>query len=308
MKITDKDILFADWLEGKITDEELKKQLSNEEYIQFLKLRSSFDLLRQVEQRKKKIHSNLETYINNNPSKVRNLQPKRIIKMAFASIAAVLILFLFIKISNGDSQIRFRNETASNQQIILPDSSQVILYANSMLIYDKKNWKKKREVKLQGKAYFIVKKGKAFKVKADQGEVMVLGTQFEVESSKERFQVICYEGKVKVITKKENPIILTPGKGILLTNNQLQTIESIWAQPEWLNHIYTYKKQKLGDVLNELSKIYDIRINTKNIDTKILTTGGFPKNNLDISLQTVLKPLDIGYQKKGNEIDLFYQE
>ncbi len=303
MKITDKDKLLADWLEGNITDETLQKQLTKEEYLQFLKIRNGFELLGKVEKSKKKIWNNLQTEIKTKPQ--QNNSRRASFKMAFSSVAAVLLLFLFIKIIANNKGVRFRNETAQNKILLLPDSSEVILFANAEIKYNPKKWHKKREVLLTGKAYFKVKKGGDFIVKTKHGIVKVVGTEFEVESNDHLFQVICFEGKVIVETTGKKDFLLTAGKGIAILNNRPEEIQTIWSEPEWLHHIYNYKRQSLGTVLNELSKIYHIRFDTQKIDTTTLITGGFPKDNLKLSLQTVLKPMGISYKKEGNLILLY---
>ncbi len=306
MKTTDKTILLTRWLDGQLTDDALKKALSDKEYAEFIKLKNSFDLLGAVEKKKKDIWHQIDHQIAKKPAKTVSIQSKKIYRWAFTSVAAVLIIFLATKFLIPNPVKVYSNNTAQNMAVLLPDGSQVVLMARSEIKFNPKKWSENREVILHGRAFFKVKKGQAFDVKSAQGIVSVLGTRFEVSSLKDLFQVICYEGKVKVLTREKNSFVLTPGMGISIQDHQLKKIRSIWAEPDWLNHIYTYKKQPLGLVLDQLSKIYKVRINTEKIDTNTIITGGFPKDNLDISLQAVLKPLKIGYTKNDQIIELFY--
>ena len=85
----------------------------------------------------------------------------------------------------------------------LPDSSFVALNMGSELYYTKKGWQTERRVELKGEAFFKVKKGSIFEVETDQGIISVLGTEFNVKSWNNYFEVTCYSGLVRVKTPKK---------------------------------------------------------------------------------------------------------
>ena len=132
-----------------------------------------------------------------------------------ASIAIILGIFLYnpqkIYTSNYGEQI----------SVTLPDGSEMILNAKSIASFDKSSWNVNREVSLKGEAFFKVKKGGKFTVVTDNGNISVLGTQFNVQSQDSFFEVTCFEGKVKVQSNTAKKI-LTSGKGY-------RTIETVFS-------------------------------------------------------------------------------
>lgn len=90
----------------------------------------------------------------------------------------------------------------SSEKIMLPDSTEVTLYADSRTIYDRNNFNSFREVWLFGDAYFDVthRNGASFEVRCSKSSIKVLGTRFSVLShdDDDDFEVSLYEGKVRL--------------------------------------------------------------------------------------------------------------
>ncbi len=81
----------------------------------------------------------------------------------------------------------------------LPDGTKVILNQNSEIQFIVDN--EKREVQLEGGAFFkVVKADIPFEVHTPHGDVIVLGTEFAVESTDEGLEVEVDEGEVEVKT------------------------------------------------------------------------------------------------------------
>ena len=114
------------------------------------------------------------------------------------------------------------HKTAFGEQKIieLPDGSQVTMNSKSLIEFNPDSWESNRILKLSGEAYFKVNKGSQFTFNTKNGNVIVLGTEFNVNSLDNYFEVICYEGKVKV-EKNTKEYILTPGKTVRKYNNNL---------------------------------------------------------------------------------------
>jgi ferric-dicitrate binding protein FerR (iron transport regulator) len=95
-------------------------------------------------------------------------------------------------------------ETKDNFDAVnLPDGSQVYLNRNSSVSYDK-NFNP-RNIELEGEAFFSVVSGETpFAVKTNQGEVDVLGTEFNVKAEAEELEVDVEEGVVDLKTKNDN--------------------------------------------------------------------------------------------------------
>lgn len=88
----------------------------------------------------------------------------------------------------------------------LEDGSVVLLAKETSLLYPKHFIADKREVSLQGNAFFDVakKQGQPFWIDTEQAKIEVLGTAFSVQSDEHApFRLSVQRGIVKVTLKKE---------------------------------------------------------------------------------------------------------
>ena len=231
-------------------------------------------------------------------SKVISLKRSVVFKIA-ASFAVLVAISYFIFNTN---QITLKTDFAENKSFTLPDESKVILNAVSAITY-KKSFIKDRALKLNGEAYFSVKKGSSFTVNTSQGSVQVLGTKFNVKNREKAFNVFCYEGRVEVKSGSDK-IVLTKGEGVkLIANNTLIKIDNI-NEPLWLQNESYFNEEIYSEVLAELERQFNVKINSNAINTNVLFTGGFRKNDLDSAIKSITLPLNINYQIKDNEIIL----
>ena len=94
-----------------------------------------------------------------------------------------------------------------------------------------------RAVTLKGEAYFEVAKGNRFVVETVLGEVLVVGTAFNVAATDSTFKVTCYEGKVSVnISGVGEENLLTAGQQIVFspsTDSSLRNERSLPDSPAW---------------------------------------------------------------------------
>jgi len=239
--------------------------------------------------------------LNKKETKVRSLNLS-----TFYKVAAVLVVMLtssyFLFFNTVKS---FETEIAQTETLLLPDNSEVILNAQSKLTYNKKNWKNKRDLNLDGEAFFKVSKGQKFSVITDAGVVHVLGTQFNVKERDNYFEVHCYEGLVSVTFNNET-IKLPPGKTFRVINNSAEINDDFSSNsPSWMQKESSFAKVPLVQVIDELQRQYDIKISTENIDTTQLFTGTFTHSDKNIALQSVTIPLKLSYKIDGKKV-VFY--
>ncbi|WP_271765874.1 FecR family protein [Aquimarina algiphila] len=284
------DIFLSRWISGELSEEELREFKSHPEYEYYVKIMAGADALDlkdyDVEEELHTLKSKRNSTTNKNSGLVIKLWPYTAVA---ASIAIILGLFLF---NSNDS---FSSDYGEQLAVTLPDGSEMILNAKSTANFDSDNWNENRTVTLKGEAYFKVKKGSKFTVSTKNGEVSVLGTQFNVQSQNNFFEVACYEGKVSVSNLK-NEEILTAGKGYRNLNNsnpEQWTFES--NEPSWLTNTSSFRSTPIKYVFDELEEQYNLDINTKNINLKTIYTGTFPNNNKEVALKTVFSTLGMEY-------------
>ena len=185
--------------------------------------------------------------------------------------------------------------------IYLPDSSLVILNAGSQIAYQRSAWNEKRQVELNGEAFFKVAPGAKFDVTTPTGTVSVLGTQFNVNYRQHYFDVACYEGRVRVATGVKTTE-LTPGQGFKNVKGTIQEYtHTRGSAPRWIEDESYFQSVPLNEVIKELERQYNMTVETKGVDTGQLFTGGFTHNNLSLALQSITLPLDLSYQVVDDE-------
>ncbi|WP_290700166.1 FecR family protein, partial [Lacinutrix sp.] len=203
-KIEAQYFYLAKWMDGKCTLEALKKHVSQDDINAYKKLKDGLEVYEYLNAPTKASFVKIKSRINKKKKKTQQLY-KQIALSAAAVVTVLLMLNLFV----STNKFSYSTEYAEHKSINLPDGSEVILNAKSQLTFNKKTWNNNRELYLNGEAYFKVKTGNTFTVKTDNGSVLVLGTQFNVNAYNEDFKVNCYEGEVKVISNN-NTTVLKP--------------------------------------------------------------------------------------------------
>ncbi|PKV50102.1 FecR family protein [Aquimarina sp. MAR_2010_214] len=284
------DIFLSRWINGELSEEELREFKSHPEYEHYVKIMAGADALDLTDY---DIEKELST-LKSKSSYTSKEKSNSVIKLwPYIAVAASIVIILGIFLFKPSES--FNANYGEQLTVTLPDGSEMILNAKSTASFDEKNWKKNRMVTLEGEAFFKVKKGSKFTVTTKNGKVSVLGTQFNVQSQNTLFEVTCFEGKVSVVNK-ENKNILTAGKGY---RNLENTAPESWTfdtqKPSWLNNTSSFRSIPIKYVFNELEEQYDLKIKTTEINLETIYTGTFPNNNKEVALRTVFSTLGMKY-------------
>ena len=301
---SDSDIFLAKWLGGELTDKELKDLVSKEDYAVYLKLRKGLEISEKLNGPIDATFVKIQNRIQSKNKKVRPLFTNWSIGIA-ASILVILGLFTFLK----SDEISIETGFGESKAIVLLDGSEVILNSKSQITYSEDNWEENRTLHLNGEAYFKVAKGKTFTVETDNGSVTVLGTKFNVNSTYDFFDVICYEGEVGVKTLESNHL-LSPTNSVRKVNGYpTETSKISDTKPTWVNGESTFKSVPLRYVIKALEDHFEVVFNSDAINDSDIFTGSFPHNNLNTALKTVFETLNIKYnEKEKRNIKLSYKE
>jgi len=294
---TDKEFFLAKWFEGSITDEEAHEFLDDKDFLAYKDLQSGLVSYETSMKPKQETFDSIQERINQ-----QQLKKNFFSRNWVASIAAVLVICFGIFYLMPTSHVSIETGIADQKASKLLDGSEVILNAKSELHYNTDTWGVNRKVHLTGQAYFKVAKGKVFTVETELGTVQVLGTQFDVISVADYFEVHCYEGKVSV-RFDGGEAILTEGQSVRKVKGsdyirQLMNDE----KPAWTTGESRFKSVPLKYVILALERQYDLKFETAAIDESIVFTGSFGHNDLQLALITIFKPLEIQYIDKVNNI------
>ncbi len=151
--------------------------------------------------------------------------------------------------------------------VLLPDSSQVWLNADSRLEYPDGFGSGPRHVVLSGEAFFDVKHAdkQPFIIHTGTVTTTVLGTAFNIRAypGGEKITVTVKRGKVKVDHGKTQLAILTRGQEMSIDTIQHLVHEKKLAAKEaatWQEGNLSYDDDAFADIVADLQRVYDVRI------------------------------------------------
>lgn len=278
----EKDYQLAKWLNNELSEAELNEFKANPDYELYEKIKKYSG---ELNLNNPEIDDNAmlaKVFASKKPKTIQ-LYKKTIFKAAAIFIALIGIVF----IATLNTNTTYLAENGKKTTFNLPDNSKVVLNSGSEINYKKNDWNNNRKLELEGEAYFKVAKGKKFEVVTNLGKVSVLGTQFNVKARNSRFDVICYEGKVKVNYNNQE-VIITQGQGVSFKNNKkTKRLQTILQEPEWLDHEMAFNEEKLVDIIQEMERQYNISITLKNSETIKSFTGKIPSNDMNVALEII---------------------
>ncbi|MCF8274407.1 MAG: FecR family protein [Flavobacteriaceae bacterium] len=245
---------------------------------------SNFSQVKQFETIKDKLHP------QNQYTKTRNwLTPMLRIAAVFVIAFGVYFLFFF------NNSVNIETSIAEKRMIQLPDASEVTLNAVSEITYNEKTWADKRELTLDGEAFFVVAKGSTFDVNTSVGKVSVVGTQFNVLNRENFFEVNCFEGEVTLAFGKNSYKVL-PGHVYRISNGKVSSeMVKNKRKPLWMTNTSYFKKVPFYQVIKEFERHYKIEVSIDLNDKNLVFTGGFTHGNLQEALEAITKPLNLTY-------------
>ena len=192
----------------------------------------------------------------------------------------------------------------------LPDGTVVWVNSESALRFPEKFTSNRREVFLEGEAYFEVTKDttRSFIVEANGMEVKVYGTQFNVNTRRDdQIQTTLVEGSVSVKPKGLAEVMLKPNQQAVF--NKLAGRVSVrdvdvMSYVAWQRGNYYFENKSIGEILDELSLWYDIQVFFVNNEVRNERFSGYlPRyEEIDRLLSLIEKTSHVQFEIKGRVI------
>lgn len=246
------------------------------------------------------------------------------LKTELLKIAAVMALTLGGAFLH--QQFRTNNELTAMQtisvpagqrvNITLPDGTNVWLNAHTTIQYPVSFNTDKRQVILDGEAYFDVAKNKKvpFVVHTDKCDVEVLGTKFNVDaySDKDGFEATLMEGSVKVASVADpiQTLTLAPDSKVIFQKGKLTVVPVDDYNPyRWKEGLICFKNESFAAIMKDFEKYYGINIHVKNKNTlDSFYTGKFRQTDgIDYALRVLQKDIRFTYMR-DDENHIIYIE
>lgn len=145
--------------------------------------------------------------------------------------------------------------------VTLSDGTKVWMNESSKLVYPVEFAKERREVTVEGEAYFeVVPNAQApFYVVGRKGSVRVLGTKFNFTSSAEQAVTTLVEGSVEVYSSTTKKVI-TPSQQATIREDILVEEVDVSMITAWKDGKYIFKSKNLIEVMNYLGDWYNLAI------------------------------------------------
>jgi transmembrane sensor len=230
---------------------------------------------------------------------------------AAAAIAGVTISALVLYYVRKPSYAFISTPYAAIKTVWLPDSSEVVLNANSSIRFNTNH--NKREVWITGEAFFKVRhidiagKAQPFAVYAGNAVIEVLGTEFNVKNLDNTTGVLLRQGKVRFsIPASHSETIMQPNDYCQYDAARGKIITRV-ANPalftSWMEQKYRFEKAAVQEVCETLKEYfgYDFIIRKDALDTQTVS-GTLELQNEQVMLYALSELFKAKVTKQGNQI------
>jgi transmembrane sensor len=199
----------------------------------------------------------------------------------------------------GKTDIAFNTLSTPNAgqyQLRLPDGTGVWLNNSSSLRYPVSFAGSDRTVFLNGEGYFEVAKdvNKPFTVIVGKQKIKVLSTNFDIAAYHDEtaIKTVLVNGSIKVDFEKQS-LLLRPGQQVVNKGDELVVSPAnVRSAIAWKNGFFSFNKASVADILRQLSRWYDVKIEVDSITLDATRDRHFDGTiRRDITLREVLKVL-----------------
>ncbi|CAN5902342.1 hypothetical protein BH24BAC1_BH24BAC1_38280 [soil metagenome] len=238
------------------------------------------------------------------------------IAASVALLVGIGVLLLYAVFNASPSaQTRISTAYGETTEVWLPDSTFVVLNANSELSY-RTNWagEETREVSLKGEAFFTVPKREVagnplkFIVRTGNWKVEVLGTEFNVLSRDARQQVVLKSGMVRLSAGEGTTILMRPGELV----EQVEGSEVVRHEVDpqeyttWKAKEIVFRDTPLSHISAKIEELYGVNITIKNKALAgVRLTGTFPTNDLGTLLKMVAGSANMEVRQHRDQIEFY---
>ena len=253
----------------------------------------------------------------NHPAQKSQLHTRRYYPMA-AAISLLILLGVYFFYPFLDEPQSYTTDYGQRMEIELPDGSRALLNANSRLTIGEA-WDSRREVWLEGEAFFEVKKrpldatqaGKSyrkFSVHAGDVDIEVLGTRFNVQQRCHSTQVILEEG---LVTLKENQqadsqVKMNAGDAVSFSDKDRvfkKEIVDTRAALSWKDGMHFFDATPLHEISEVLEDIYGYEVKIKNEALKKKRfSAQVPYGEVDLMIMLIQESLEVEIVQQNGSI------
>ena len=181
------------------------------------------------------------------------------------------------------TQYTLTTPRARQQQITLPDGTQLWLNAMSGVKFPDKFTGKNRTIEVWGEVYLEVAENarQPFIVKANKMDVEVLGTHFNIMAydNESAIRTTLLEGAVR-LSSAQGKLRLQPGEQSVYTHNEaFKVLKDVNTEAvvAWKNGIQSFDETDIRTILRQVERWYDVEISYVGDIPNITFSGDIPR-------------------------------
>jgi len=265
------------------------------------------------------IRHNIYKQINQPVKSFNSLRQKSLPLLKVAAVVFGIILmtaYFFNKKPLTETSWLVQQSTGikETKEILLADSSVVILNANSTITYNSNiGSNQTRDITLAGNAFFKISKKadrRPFTVHTNSISIVVLGTEFNVDARSKATAIVLVTGKVKVSTddNKLTALYMSPGEKVQLdtlhhklmksTTNPL--LYSAWTEGKW-----NFSSTSLLDITKLIYEYYGVEtIFHKERLKRLKISAVIPVTDLASFINILSKTLNLKITEQQNQLHI----
>ena len=226
-------------------------------------------------------------------------------------IAAALIIglsagfFGYYIFQSGSAAKQISVATLKNAETVtLPDNSTVVVNRNSTISYPEGFGKFSREVNFSGEGFFSIHgdESKPFIVHTPVAHIKVVGTEFNVSSTRGGLEVDVQKGRVLVYTSTDSVYLDGGQSASLEAGKPINVVNSVDAnQWGYATRKFDFQDVLLADVFESIEKAYPYTIEVANKDIKnCRLTASFDHVSAREMLNLIGETLDLTIQENDS--------
>ncbi len=251
----------------------------------------------------------INSQVSDKPIITRARKVTRSAQLVYVTAALVGLILISPKIINWLTTTTLSTANSEQLTTTLSDNSSVQLNYASKLIYKRGYNVNNREVSLTGEAYFDVKSSPLpFIIHLDAATITVVGTEFNVKSRANQYEIVVNDGVVTVkslIDSVDTVVSIKKGEFLRFTNEEFQdSVQSIPFDnyPGWTDGQLIFNQTGLLTVCKEIELKFDISLELADTElAKITVTGVIETTDRDSTLMilsSLVQRQIVGEKKK----------
>lgn len=244
------------------------------------------------------------------------------LKMVGVAAAVLLILGItnYVSFQEGYKQlnsqmVEMKNPLGLKSSLILSDGTKVTLNAGTTLSYPTAFVSDQRIVKVSGEAFFEVARDEKhpFIVKAENVNIRVLGTRFNVKAYEEenKIEVTLTEGRVGVgLDDQANQISIQAGQQVLFDKGKglfSKRQVNLDYYTGWRDDLFYFNRVTFEEIAKQLERRFNVNVEiTSDRLKQVVFTGDFVRGeNLEQILRVMTADKRTGYTIHEEHVSIY---